>query len=216
MVVDMAREITPDTKKAQHLLCSLLLDVVCKDSNRLSYIRRHVRVARAALPFMTKPQAEIAEARIEKLVLKWGEVVFDGYIEPEIGEFARETRVVDFLAQRRFPEAHLTILHRAAQAVWEGETSLHQVMAACLPAHPRAYLHLPQYDSFREWLILMRIAQPDGPGINRPGALCQWWVEHMAPSKVKGSGYRRCLKMLTERKRSAWEKRSKRLRGSAH
>ena len=202
-------------KAAQHLLCNLLLDVVCKDSNRLPYIRRHVRVARAALPYMTDAQAEIAEARIGKLCSKWGAVVSEGYSDPEIAEIARETMVVDFLAQRRFPEAHLRILHRAAQVLWEGEKSLHSVMSACLPTHPRAYLHLPQYDSFREWLILLRIVQPDGPGIYRPGTLCQWWVENMAPSKIKGSGYRRCLEMLTERKRLAWERRTKRARGAS-
>lgn len=114
----------PEALNAQHLLCDLLLDVVCRDTNRLSYIRRHVRVASAALPYMTKAQAEIAEARTAKLKSKWGEVVSEGYIEPQISEFARETRVVEFLAQRPFPEAHLKMLFRAAQVVWEGETSL--------------------------------------------------------------------------------------------
>jgi hypothetical protein len=188
-----ADEAAADIRKVQHLLCNLLLDVVCKDTNRLSYIRRHVRVARAALPYMNKPQAEIAVARISKLCARWGEVVSEGYCEPEIHEISPETMVVDFLAQRRFPEAHLKILHRAAQEVWDGETSIHRVMAAALPVHPRAYLHLPQYDSFREWLILMRIAKPDGPGVYRPGILCQWWVQNMMPSKVKGARYRQCL-----------------------
>jgi hypothetical protein len=161
---------------------------------------------------MNKAQAEIAEARISKLCAKWGEVVSEGYIQPETVEFSPETAVVDFLAQRRFPEAYLKILYRAAQERWDGETSIHRTMASALPVHPRAYLLVPQYDSFREWLILMRIAKPDGPGVYRPGIMCKWWVEQMTPSKVKGASYRQCLEMLTERKRLAWKRRSIRKR----
>jgi hypothetical protein len=209
MLVSMsaAGEATAQPEKVQHELCDLLLDVLCRDTNRLANVRRHVQVTRATMPYMSKAQAEIAEARISKLRTKWGEVLPEADFGPEKLEIPPETMVVDWLAQRRIPEAHLGMMHRSAELIWGGETSLDRIMVATLQTHPRAWKFQPGYDSYREWLFLLRIARPDGPGVYRPGILCEWWVTEMKPSKLKGSSYRSCLEQLTERKRLSWERR---------
>ena len=133
MIAPATIEIADEAEKTQHALCDLLLEVVCKDANRLAYVRRHVRVARAAMPYMTKAQVEIAEQRIGKLRTKWGEVLFEGDYEAEKLAFPPETMVVNFLAQRRSPEALLKMMHRAAQAVWQGDARQHDPNSARAP-----------------------------------------------------------------------------------
>ena len=87
-------------------------------------------------------------------------------------------------------------------AVWAGETSNTKIMDLAYANEIDRVVHTVGYDSFREWLLELRIALWVGKAGYRPGSLCQWWVEEMKPTKRNDTSYTACLTKLQELKAS--------------
>lgn len=182
--------------ESERALCELLLQVAGRDTNRLPSVRRHAAVLAAAIPYMSKGQADVARQRIRRFETKWGSVLPGSLEEADIATISAELRVVEWLSMRRNPEALLQIVHRAAFAIWTGIRSLLDVQEYAYADVIGRAMPPRTYDSFKEWMIQLRIAEFRHGGGFRPGILCHWWVEQMAPSKSPDSAYSHCLTEL--------------------
>ena len=185
-------------------LCALLLEIVGRNTGRVQTARRHVRVLDAAMTHMDIAQRAEARRRIRHLETRWGPLLPG---DPEMYgkasencEILPEERVARWLSKRRFPERLLPVLRRAALAVWAGETSTTKIMDRAYANETDRVVHTVGYDSFREWLLELRIACWAGKAGHRPGSLCQWWVEEMKPTKRNDTSYAACLRRLRELK----------------
>lgn len=179
-------------------LCGLLLEIAGRDTNRLPSVIRHARVLDTALPHMTTSQAEVARARINRLQTKWGPLLPDDSNEPETDGIPPETRVVGWLSQRRHPTKYLKVIHNAAKAVAAGETSLSLILDRAYVGESSVFYCWVGLDSFREWLLQLRVARRQKKAVYRPGSLCQWWIDEMHPGGGKSSAYAACLKQLEQ------------------
>lgn len=184
-------------------LCELILTVAGRDTNRLPSVRRHMSVLDAAIPYMSKAQAQLARERIYRLEDTWGPLLPGTQNETEAGGIAPVVRVARWLSVRRNPERLLLIPFRAAICVWGGETRLSAIMDYAYAREIDMVIHLVGYDSFREMLFKLRIAIREASGAYRPGNLCRWWIEEMVPSDRKGAAYAACVKL-------AWDMKTKR------
>ena len=182
-------------------LCAILLVIAGRDTNRMPSARRHVQSLDAALPFMSKPQAEIARSRIRHLETRWGSLLKGSPEEPESGEIPPEERLAKWLSLRRYPERYLSILHLAAVAIWNGERSLTWIQDRSYVGQSDCLMAFVGLTTFSEWLIQLRIGRRDGQGGYVPGAHCRWWVKDMSPAGGKDSAYAGCLKRLGYRSR---------------
>ena len=185
-------------------LCALLLEVAGRDTNRIPSARRHVQALDAALPFMTKAQQELARVRIDRLQTRWG-VLLPG--PPECLEndcIPPEIRVIGWLSLRRNPQRLLNVLHPAACAIQSGITSLTKVADTAYAKETDNVLAIRSMDTFREWLIQLRIARHEGPNVYGPNYLCDWWVSEMDPRGPKTNAYAACLKQLRQPKYRHW------------
>lgn len=182
-------------------LCDLLLQIAGRDTNRLPSVRRHVAVLDAALPHMSRAQAELARKRIKAFETKWGPLLPGSRVMAENDVVPPQARVAQWLSMRKVPERHLVVLYRAASCVWGGETSLSKVMDHAFTGETDFVLLPVGYDSFKEWMIQLRIAMPEPQGKCRPGSLCRCWVEEMMPSSCRDTSYAACLQLRASMKR---------------
>ena len=196
--------LTDSSGSSPEKLCALLLEIVGKNTGRLQTARRHVRVLDAAAAYMNIAQRAEARGRIRALETRWGPMLPGDpgtYDTPaENLQLSPEQRVARWLSTRKNPERLLPVLHRAAVAVWEGETSTTKIMDRAYANETDRVIHTVRYDSFREWLLELRIAFWAGKAGHRPGSLCQWWVEEMKPTKRNDTPYAACLTQLQELK----------------
>lgn len=185
-------------------LCDLLLQIVGKNTGRMQTARRHVEVLDAAIPHMPLPQRAEARRRIARLETKWGRLLAgDGEINCTAAgtwETAPEKMIALWLSTRKSPERLLEIVYEAATAVSGGCTNLSQIMEHAYANEVDRVVHLVGYDSFREWLIELRVAKRDGKAVYVPGDFCSWWVENMEPTRRKDTAYAACLQMLMSMK----------------
>ena len=193
----------PDAASVQQL-CNLLLQVAGRDTNRLASVQRHARVLDAALPHMTTEQSKVARERIRRFEAKWGPVLSGSKKETETDGILPEMRVANWLSVRRTPERLLKVLHRAACSVWSGETSLLDVSEYAFAYETDRVVIPVGYDSFKEWLIQLRIARHEPGGVYRPGSLCHWWLHEMEPTARKDTSYAACLRLLVSMKKRRW------------
>lgn len=183
-------------------VCDLILQIAGRDTNRLPSVRRHVSVLQGAMAYMSKHQAEVARARIERFSDKWGHDALGIENAPANEELEPEMRVAVWLAMRRNPERLLMIPYRAAVAIWDGKTRLSDIMNYAYARELDMLIHMVGYDSFREMLFQLRIAVRTDEGDYRPGSLCQWWVKEMTPTGRPDSSWAACLKLAEELKLS--------------
>jgi hypothetical protein len=177
-------------------LCDLLLQVAGRDTSRLPSVRRHATVLAAALPFMNKAQAEVARQRIYRFETKWGSVLPGCSKEAEFTAERAELLVANWLTMRRRPEALLRVMHRAASNIWDGATKLLDIGEYAYATETDRIFFPPSYDSFREWMIQLRIAEFRHGGSFSPGILCRWWVEQMEPTNRDDTSYAACMTAL--------------------
>ena len=192
----------PSPKVAEEL-CSLLLELAGRSAGRMGSARRHVGVLDAAMPYMSKAQRGEARRRILELETKWGPMLPGVPDKQETGTIPPETRAARWLSTRKVPERHLRVLHRAAAKIAEGETSLSNIMDHAFAREIDYVLTPVGFDSFKEWLIELRIARRLAKGVYGPGLLLRWWLDQMAPSKDKGSTYQACLAAAWEMRRQS-------------
>ena len=83
----------------------------------------------------------------------------------------------------------LRVLHRAASNIWNGATLLLDVQEYAYATETDRVMSPPSYDSFREWMIQLRIAEFRYGGSISPGILCRWWVEQMEPTDRVDTSY---------------------------
>ena len=193
----------PDASgNATEKLCALLLEIVGKNPGRMRTAKRHARVLDAAIPHMYGEQSTEARRRIQALETRWGPLLPG---DPAMCDAAAENlkisperRATRWLSTRRNPERLLYVLHRAAVAVWAGETSSAKIMDRAYANETDRVIHTVGYDSFREWLLELRIAVWVGEAGYRPGSLCQWWVKEMKPTKRNDTSYTACLTQLQQ------------------
>jgi hypothetical protein len=186
-------------------LCDLLLELVGRNAGRMATARRHVEVLDEAVVFMTLSQRTEARRRISVLETKWGPLLPGTENTTESCGVPPVERVARWLSTRRVPERHLKVLHRAATKFSEGETSISVVMDHAFAYEFDYVLMSVGFDSFKEWMIELRIASCLSKGIYVPGQLCQWWVEEMVFNKAKSSAYHACLKQLEQlRSKGRW------------
>ncbi|MEQ1515982.1 MAG: hypothetical protein ABL931_05785 [Usitatibacteraceae bacterium] len=189
---------TLDQAATTEVLCELLLRIVGRNTGRMGSARRHVEVLDAAVPFMTLQQRTVARRRIQALETKWGPLLSGIHEGPKIEEIQPITRVARWLSTRKVPERHLKVLHRAAIKFAEGESSMSVVMDHAFAFEFDHVLVPVGFDSFKEWMFELRIAQRLSPGVYGKGAHCDWWVDQMAFSKAKTSSYHACLEQAAE------------------
>ena len=193
-----------DPSATQDQLCALLLEIVGKNPGRMRTAQRHARVLDAAISHMNAEQRTEACRRIRALETKWGPLLPGNpatyNAATENLEILPEQRVARWLSTRKNPERLLPVLHRAAVAVWDGEISSTKIMDQAYANEVDRVVHTVGYDSFREWLLELRIASWMGKAGHRPGSLCQWWVEEMKPTKRNDTSYTACLTQLLELK----------------
>lgn len=183
--------------KTQDQLCALLLEIVGKNPGRMRTAQRHARVLDAAIPQMNAEQRTEARSRIRALETKWGPLLpgkpaTSGGATKNL-EILPEQRVARWLSTRKNPERLLPVLHRAAVAVWAGETSSTKIMDRAYANETDRVVHTVGYDSFREWLLELRIAVWIAKVGYRPGLQCRWWLEEMKPTKLNDTPYTVCL-----------------------
>lgn len=189
---------TSDEAPATKVLCELLLKIVGRNAGRMVSARRHVEVLDAAVPFMTLLQRDEARRRIQELETKWGPLLPGSKNVPATDEIQPIMRVARWLSTRKVPERHLKILYRAASKFAEGETSMTVVMDYAF-AYEYDYVMVPVgFDSFKEWMIELRIARRLSKGTYVPGTLCGWWISEMSRSKDRKSAYIACLEQAEE------------------
>jgi hypothetical protein len=182
---------------AEHL-STLLLELAGRGAGRMGTARRHVTVLDAAMPYMNTVQRHEATRRIRALGTRWGPMLPHSDNEREINDIPTIMRVGRWLSTRRTPARHLDVLHRAAVKVAQGDTSISSVMDHAFAQEIDYVLSPVGCDSFKEWLIELRIAQREAKGRYVPGLLCNWWVDQMILSKDKRSAYQACLKQSEE------------------
>lgn len=178
---------------AREALCQLLLELAGRSAGRMSTARRHAQILDAAVPHMTLPQRVEAQRRIRVLETRWGPMLPGANNEPENDEMPPETRVARWLSKRKTPVRYLKVLRRAATKVAEGETSISEIMDHAFARETDYMLTPVGFDSFKEWMIELRIAKRVATGVYGPGSLCGWWIDQMVPSNEKGSPYRACM-----------------------
>ena len=202
------KSITPSANdgpsQTQDQLCVLLLEIVGKNPGRMRTAQQHTRVLYAAIPHMNAEQRTEARRRIRTLETKWGPLLpgspTTDNAAAENLEISPEQRVARWLSTRKNPERLLPLLHRAAVAVWDGEISSSRIMDQAYAKEVDRVVHGVGYDSFREWLIELRIALWVRKSGYRPGSLCRWWVEDMKPTNRNDTSYTACLTKLQELK----------------
>jgi hypothetical protein len=172
------------------------LEVAGRDATRLISVRRHAEVLAGAIPFMTDEQTTVARSRIERLETKWGSLLPRDPKDPKTGGIPPETVVRQWLSKRRSSERLLRVVSDAAVCVANGETRLLDVMDYAYRAETDRFIHLVRYDSFKEWLIQLRIARFEPGGRLQPADLCKWWVNNMAPADHTNPAYAACLRRL--------------------
>ena len=155
--------------------------------------QRHVAALDAAFCYMDKPQQQEARKRIANLQTKWGSMLPPLSVVPENGGIPPETRVARWLSTRRTPVRLLRVLYRAAERIADGETSLSNVSDYAFAREIDHVLIPVGSDSFKEWLIELRIAKRVSTGIYMPGSLCEWWLAEMSATSEKGSAYQASL-----------------------
>jgi hypothetical protein len=160
--------------------------------------QRHVAALGAAFPYMDKSQLQEARRRIANLETKWGPMLLPLTEGLEIGGISPETRVARWLSTRRTPERLLRVLYRAAERIADGETSLSNVSDYAFAQETDHVLIPVGSDSFKEWLVELRIAKRVSTGIYKPGSLCGWWLAQMSPASGKGSAYEASLAAATQ------------------
>ena len=176
-------------------LCCLMLQIVGRNTGRMQTARRHAEVLDAAAPYMTPAQRAEAKRRIRCIETKWGLLLSNSQNQPLIDAISPETRVSRWLSTRRFPNRLLYVLRRAAIKVSDGCTKLQPIMDFAYADELDMLLTPVGYDSFREWLLELRIARHEAGGNYSPGSLCEWWVTDVAVNLGK-----------KPRTRSAWGK----------
>jgi len=155
--------------------------------------QRHVAALDAAYCHMDKPQQQEARRRIANLETRWGPMLspLSGVLENS--EISPDTRVARWLSTRRTPERLLRVLYRAVERIANGETSLSNVSEYAF-AQETDHVVIPVgADSFKEWLIELRIAKRITKGIYVPGSLCAWWLAEMSQTSGKDGAYRASL-----------------------
>lgn len=175
-------------------LCDLLLQVAGRDATRLISVRRHAHVLKNAIPFMSEAQAAVAKERISRLETKWGSLLPD---MPNCGKIAGlepESIVRQWLSKRRNSERLLHVVYRAASSIRAGETRLLDVMEYAYAEQTDRILRVVGYDSFKEWMVQLRIGNFDHSGRVKPGPLCEWWIENLGPETRNSSTYAACLR----------------------
>ena len=183
--------------ESQSKLCDLLLEVAGRDTNRLPSVRRHTAVLSAAIPYMDECQAQAARQRIGRLETKWGRALRGNDESPSFTAISPELWAANWLAVRRNPEALLEVVQRAATAIGTGFDRLLDVQEYAYAETRGRTLSPPSYDTFKEWMIQLRIAEFRYGGAFCRGSLCHWWVNQMVPSKQPGSSYLDCLAALS-------------------
>jgi hypothetical protein len=180
--------------QGQRFLCDLLLQVAGRDATRLISVRRHAQVLNEALPFMSEPQAKVAQARIASFETKWGSLLSRSREEPENGEIPPEQRVARWLSRRRNSKHLLEVIYEAAVCIANGETRLLDVRDYAYRQQIDRMVQFVGYDSFKEWLTQLRVGTFKGDGRVQPGALCPWWVDNMNPADPNEAAYAACMR----------------------
>lgn len=139
----------------------------------------------------------MARRRIRGLETKWGPALRGSEETPEFTTISPELWVAKWLAVRRNPEALLEVVQRAAAAILNGSNSLLDVKEYAYAETRGRTLPATSYDTFKEWMIQLRIAEFRHGGAFCPGSLCNWWVDRMVPLKSQGSSYSDCLAALS-------------------
>lgn len=201
MIAVMQSEHPSPPQTETEKLCHLLLKVAGRDTNRLPSVIRHARTLDAALPFMSIEQKTIAIERINRLQTKWGSLLPGDENEPENGGIPPEERIDRWLSQRRYPGRYLRILYFAACAVADGVTSMSLIQDRAYRGELDGLIAWVRIDSFKEWLLQLRIARRETKGIYVPGPLCRWWIEEMNPAGGRHTAYAACLKRIGARVR---------------
>ena len=181
-------------------LCDLLLEFAGRSAGRMATARRHVAVLDAAIPHMNATQRAEARRRIGRLETKWGPMLAGTPVDEETDGIAPELRVARWLSTRKAPERYLRVLYRAVDKIAEGETSLSNVMDHAFAREIDHVLTPVGFDSFKEWVVELRIARRLAKGVYGPGSLSRWWLDQMGASEDKRSTYQACLT-------AAWEMR---------
>lgn len=179
-------------------LCSLVLHIAGRGTGRMETARRHVHVLDAAVPYMTMSQRHEARRRIEAIETKWGPMLPKELASEVTDVLPPVSRVARWLSTRRTPVRYLRVLHRAAAKIADGETSLSAVSAHAFARETDYVLTPVGYDSFKEWLIELRIATRKTAGVYVPGPLCAWWVTAMIPNNDNSSPYQACMEQAAE------------------
>lgn len=187
-----------DQGSQAEILCGLVLELAGRSAGRMASARRHVQVLEAAFDHMNKSQRAEARRRIDALETRWGPMLPGDQNEPENGGFPPVMRVARWLSTRKTPERLLRVLHRAASKFADGETCLSAVMDYAFARETDHVLIPVGFDSFKEWMLELRIAKRAGKGVYVPGPLSAWWVREMLPSKDKLSAYQACLKQAAQ------------------
>lgn len=189
----MAVTTPTEPSAAMEELCGLVLELAGRSTGRMESARRHVLVLDAAVPYMTVQQRQEARRRITAIETKWGPMLPGAHDNAEFDGVPPITRVARWLSTRRTPERYLRVLYRAATRIADGVTSLSAVSDYAFARETDYVLSPVGLDSFKEWLIELRIARRASKGIYAPGALCEWWVCEMRSSKDKSSPYQACM-----------------------
>lgn len=176
-------------------LCQLLLEVAGRDATRYQAVKRHANVLAAALPLMSKQQSTIARERIQRYETKWGSLLPGTGNDDDIGSIPPELRVAQWLSKRRNPDRYLQVAYQAACSIGWGETRLSAAMDWAFRNETDRVLPIYCYDTFKEWMLQLRIGKCQAGGIVRPGQLCSWWMDNMEPTKRTDTAYAACLQL---------------------
>jgi hypothetical protein len=142
-------------------LGDLLLEIARTRPSRLATARKFARALADAMPMLSKPQQQIARARITSLETKWGSLLSgqENTWPQEIDYKEEIARIAGWLSTRKNPERLLLLVRRAVNFIGAGSYSLSELMDMVYAPETDLVVRTVGYDSFREWLIQLRVGE---------------------------------------------------------
>jgi hypothetical protein len=174
-------------KPGQNPLGKLLLAVAGRAPTNFYVARREARVLADAMPHLSAAERVEAQDRIATLQTKWGTLLTNAQNQGQNLSLKIEPvqLIAQWLSRRHEQTRLLDVLERAAIALESGETNLAEITDQAYAEQTDRTLIAVRPQTFRAWLIQLRIAQEKCGGGIEPGPWIDAWVDGTLKARTK-------------------------------